>query len=350
MKQTPGKSQAAPMIVVALTTRMFWGLSLDIPYALNAIWMCPIVGLAIYLPFALSASQAGKLGNASPLDNLGSRAPKGMILALEVLFALILLWDGAATVRLAASSSNVIALSDVSVPVLSLPLAIVAGIVVLLGVEAEGNSARIWLKLAPVLLLIILIVQLRSYNVGWLTPILGDGIGNILSGGVYCAGAMALLSLPWFIAVPDRNDRSLLRYVAFAAAATNVMLISEQMLCPAQIKTTLTRAARIELVLSNGRLMLSPQLVVNILWYGSLLHLISTAATTAAAYLARALPRAPGWVWALLVFAVMLVLPGWDPMALRTYLQWVGLLFVVIGAALAILLIAAIPRKEERRA
>ena len=350
MKRMPGKSQAACMIAVALTTRMFWGLSLDIPFALNAVWMCPLVGLVIYLPLAFAADQMGKHGSGSPLDNLSHCVPGGIILAMELFFALLLLWDGAATVRLAASSSNVIALSDVSVPVLSLPLAIMAGIVTLLGIEAEGNSARIWLKLVPLLLLIIFIVQLRSYNAGWLTPILGDGVGSILDGSIYCAGAMALLSLPWLIAVPDRNDRGLLRYTAFAAAATSAMLISEQMLCPAQIRSALTRAARIELVLSNGRLMLSPQLVVNILWYGSLLHLISTQATSASAYLTRAFPGAPGWIWALAVFAVMLLLPGWNPMAMRTYLQWVGMLFVAIGVALALLLTAEILGKERKRA
>ncbi len=349
MKCAPGKSQAASMLVVALTTRMFWGLSLDVPYALNAVWMCPLVGLVLYLPLAFAISRAGALESGSPLDNLSHRAPRGMSLAVEIFFTSLLLWDYAATVRLTASSSNVIALSDVSVPVLTLPLAIVAGIAVLLGADAEGNSARIWLRLAPLLLLIVLIVQLRSYNAGWLTPVLGGGTASIVDGGIFCAGAMSLLSLPWIVAVPDRNDRGALRYVALAATASSVMLISEQMLCPLQIKNALTRVARIELVLSNGRLMLSPQLVVNILWYGSLLHQISTEAATASVYLSRVCPGAPVWCWSLLVFASSLVLPGWDPPALRAYLGWAGMLFVAIGLALALMMTAATLGKEERK-
>ena len=273
------------MIVVALSTRMFWGLSLDISCAVNAAWMCPILGFLLYLPFAFAVSRADALGNASPIDNLKPHVPRGLFAAISALFALLLMWDGAAAVRLAASSSNAIALSDVPVPVLALPLSIVAGTVVLLGAQAEGNSARIWLKLVPLLLIIIFLVQFKSYNIGWLAPILGDGPSGIIDGGIYCAGAMALLSLPWLISVPDRNDRGVLRYVAFAALATSVMLVSEQMLCPVQLKSALTRSARMELVLSNGRLMLSPQLVVNVLWYGSLLHLISAQASVAAIYL-----------------------------------------------------------------
>ena len=348
MKTTIGKSHAAPMIVVALSTRMFWGLSLDISCAVNAAWMCPILGFLLYLPFAFAVSRADALGNASPIDNLKPHVPRGLFAAISALFALLLMWDGAAAVRLAASSSNAIALSDIPVPVLALPLSIVAGTVVLLGAQAEGNSARIWLKLVPLLLIIIFLVQFKSYNIGWLTPILGDGPSGIIDGCIYCAGAMALLSLPWLISVPDRNDRGVLRYVAFAALATSVMLVSEQMLCPVQLKSALTRSARMELVLSNGRLMLSPQLVVNVLWYGSLLHLISAQASVAAIYLKRIFPGASKWMLAVIVAIVLLILPGWDPVALRVYLRWIGMLFIIIGLALAALLKAAIPGKEKK--
>ena len=350
MKQMPGRSIAAPMIAVSLATRMFWGLSIDFHYALNALWMCPLVGLALFAPLALAVDQSARLGNGSPLDNLSRTPPRPLVWALEGLFALMLLWDAAATVRLTASSSNVIALSNITVQVLSLPLVLAAFFIVLMGIEAEGLSARIWLKLLPVLFLVVLLVQLKSYNIGWLAPILGDGVESILSGGVYCAGCMALLTLPWLIAVPDRNSHGLFRYAALPALATALLLATQQMLYPVLINSIFTRAARIELVLANGRIMLSPQLVVNVLWYGCLLHQIAAEVTAASAYLTRIAPKAPLWVWAALTALVVLILPAWNPPPLIAYLQWAGLMFIIIGGMLSLLLLVTLVGKEGRSA
>lgn len=348
MKQAPGRSACAPLISVALATRMFWGLSIDYPYALNALWMCPLVGLVFALPLVFAIDRAGKLGNGSPLENLCGRAPRGAMAAFGALFALPLIWDAAASVRLTASSSNIIALNNATIFGLSLPLALCVFAVVLLGMEATGFSARIWLKFLPLLLLIVILVQLRSYNVAWLAPILGDGAASILDGGVYCAGCMALLSLPWMVAVPDRNCHSLLRYIAFPALATVALLVAQQMLCPVQLRSALTRAARIEFLLGNGRIHLSPQMAVNGLWYGSLLHLMSAESTAASAFLARAFPRVPTWVWAALIATLILVLVTWNPLWLKQYLQWMGVTFVSIAAVLALLMLLALTGKGGR--
>lgn len=350
MKQMPGRSVAAPMIAVSLAMRMFWGFSIDFHYALNALWMCPLVGLILFAPLAIAVDQSAHLGNGSPLDNLSHTPPRSLIKVFEALFALMLLWDAAATVRLTASSTNVIALGNITVPILSLPLVAAVFFVVLMGIEAEGLSARIWLKLLPALFLIVLLVQLKSYNIAWLTPILGSGVESILSGGVYCAGCMSLLTLPWLIAVPDRNSHGLFRYVALPALAASLLLATQQMLYPVLINSALTRAARIELVLANGRIMLSPQLVVNVLWFGCLLHQIATEATAASTYLMRVVPKAPLWVWAVLTAAIVLVLPVWNPAPLKVYLQCVGLMFIVIGGILSLLLLIPLIGKENRSA
>ena len=344
--RTPGRSAALPLIGAAMTMRMYWGLSLDFHYALNAIWLCPVLGLIIYLPFAFALRQAAGLGNSSPWENLSRRAPGGVMNAAAAGFALLLIYDAAATVQLMALSSNVLALNDVSPMLLILPLALVILCVVKLGMDALGNSARLWLRVLPVFVIVILIVQSKSYRFGWLTPVLGGGMPGIVSGGVYCAGCMALLTLAWLLALPDRRAGGLLPCAALSAAATALLMLSQQLLNPPMMGTVLNTAARIDLILNNGRMTLSPQIIVDVLWFGNMLYLISAEAVAAAEYVRMIAPKIPVWPLAAGVALVIGASAAQNGAWLRANPTVVCNLFAVIGAAFALLLLIAIFRRR----
>ena len=348
--RTPGRSAALPLIATAMIMRMYWGLSLNFPYPLNAIWLCPILGLIIYLPFALALRQAVMLGNSSPWENLAHRAPRPVILAAAILFALMLAYDAATAVRLTALSSNVLALNDVSPLLLILPLALVIFCAVKLGMDAMGNSARIWMRVLPIFLIVILIVQSKSYCFGWIAPILGGGLPSILSGGVYCAGCMVLLSLPWLLALPDRHRGGMLPYAALSAGAAALLMLSQQLLIPAMTGVELNTAARIDLILNNGRMTLSPQIILDVLWFGNMLYLISAEAVTAAEFLRMILPKIPIPALAAIAALAIGAAAVWNGALLRANAAVVCNLFALIGAALALLLLTAILGKRGRTA
>lgn len=348
MNYLPGRSAAAAMIPAALSMRLFTGMAVDFPYAANASWMCPLIGLILYLPFAFAVNQAAQLANSSPWDNLTSGLLPLPVKAIELSISIMLLYDATVHVRLLASSSNIIALGDVTVHLLIVPLGIVAAAVVLLGGDALGSSARIALRILPFFAVIMLAVQLRSYTVGWLTPLLGTGAGGILGGGMYCAGCMALLTLPWMVALPDRHHRGLLRCIAFPAIGASILLVLLHMGFPAMPNSGFTQAARIELVLSNGRMSLSPQFLLNLLWFGGLLYLFSTEMTAAAAFLHRICPALPVWILALLtsggVSAVAIFNPDW----LQQSSAMAGYAFPLLGAVFALLLTVALFRNKGK--
>ena len=344
--RTPGRSAAIPLIVTAMIMRIYWGLSLDFPYPFNAVWLCPIVGLIIYLPFAFALRQVAALGNSSPWENLSRRAPGPVMCVAAAGFALLLVYDAASAVHLMALSSNVLALNDVSPPLLILPLALVILCVVKLGADAMGNSARLWLRGLLVFIIVILIVQFKNYRIGWITPILGGGTASILSGGVYCAGCMALLSLPWFIALPDRHHGGLLPCVAVSAVAAALLMFTQQLLIPVMMGTPLNTAARIDLILNNGRMTLSPQIIVDVLWFGNMLYLISAESVAAAEYVRMILPKAP-----ILPLAALTALAVGA--AATQNAAWLGAnaavmcnLFAIIGAVFALMLLIAIFRRR----
>ena len=348
--RTPGRSAAIPLITTAMIMRMYWGLSLDFPFPLNASWLCPLVGLIIYLPFAFALRQTAMLGNSSPWENLSRRAPAPIMYAIGAGFALVLIYDAAATVHLTALSSNVLALNDVSPLLLILPLALVILCAVRLGADALGNSARLWLRVLPVFLVVILLVQFPNYRPGWITPILGGGAASILSGGVYCAGCMVLLSLPWLLALPDRYGGKLLPWAALSAVAAALLMLSQQLLIPTMTGTELNVAARIDLILNNGRMTLSPQIILDVLWFGNMLYLISLEAVTAAEFLRAILPKLPIWLLAAAVALAVGIAAVKNGAWLKANAAVVCNLFAIIGAALALILLIAIFRKRGQTA
>ena len=266
MKNIPGRSSAAWMIVLSLTIRLFRIAAVDFPDAGSAAWLCPLVGLLFALPLVLACSRAARLSSDSPISNLCSRCPAPAMCVVQLLLFALLLLDCASNMRLLAGTANVLALGSTPLPLLLLPLALLLGISVYLGADAAGSSALIFLRILPFLGAAVIAVQFSSYEPGWLTPALGSGIKEIAQCGLCCSGAIALLILPWFFSVPDRNKRSSpFLYLLFAALAASAMLALQQMLAPAQLSVPLSRSSRIELILSNGRTSLSIQMLMMLL-------------------------------------------------------------------------------------
>lgn len=346
MIKLPGRSAASALVAAGVGMRMFWGLTVDYPFAMNASWICPILGLLIFMPLVFSISQASKISSGSVWDNLTRNIPSGIIRLTAAIPAILLIYDAAVTVRLLASSSNLIALNDVTVHILIFPPMLVISIIVLLGGDAAGHSARIWLKTLPLFMLILLIVQAKGYRIGWITPILGGGIASIVNGSIYCAGCLALSSLMWVIAVPDRQKSSLYLCTCIPSLAVSALILVQHMSFPAMINIPFTRAARIELLLSNGRMSLSPQLLLDILWFGGLLQLISADVVIASAFLHESLKKVKKWVIATALSFATGLASIYNPSWLRSSAEFMQLVFPLVGGLFIILLLYTRMRKD----
>lgn len=346
MKYFSGRSASAALMAAAVSMRMFWGLTVEETAALNAAWMCPLLGFVIALPLLFAIHQASKTGQLSPWQNLSGDLPSALQKPFAALWALLLLYDAAAVLRMTAASSNIIALGDVTVHLLIVPLGITVAILILLGPAAAGNSARIALRILPLFLLILLIVQLNSYRIAWLTPLLGAGVRGIASGGVYCAGCLALMSLIWLPAFPDRNRKGIYRYMLFSCIGVSVLLLCFQMSFPVMPEEEFTRAARMELILSNGRMSLSPQFILNVLWYGGMLYLLAANALGAAVYLRILLNRLPLWLLAVSEALAISIVGIFNPDWLQNSAQASRVYFPLIGAAFALLMLLQWIRKR----
>lgn len=348
LQAAPGRSAAGAMLMICAAARLFWGLAADHPEVANAAWLCPIVGLLIYLPFALAMGRAAALGADSPWGNLANAAGP-LLHAAEAIFALLLIYDCALSMRLMANTANLLALSDRSLILLLLPLAALAAICVLLGAESMGSCARLWLRILPPLLLAVFLVQAKVYNPRWLTPFFGDGAADILGGGIYSAGCLALMSLTWMFALPDRNKKPLLLYIGIAALLAALMLAARQMLCPSLEGAALSRSSRIKLILSNGRAALGLQMPLAVLWYAALMQLIGTEAVTAACCLRRLLPRVPQWSFALAEGLLTIIAASSGATGAQVGRRLYPYLYAVLALLLALAMAAALRKRGGRK-
>ena len=338
MLKFPGRSSASAMVFAAAAMRIFYGMGTEHYAAYNAVWLCPIAGLVLFVPFGMAICRTGNMQNGSVWQYFCDRCPKAIMKLAAIVFSLMLIYDCALTARLTAATANFAALNNISILWLMLPLTAVIFVVVMLGPDAEGYSARIWLKLLPIFLASVAAVQFKKYNSSWLMPILGGGLPAIAQGGLLSGGWMAMLSLIWLVAVPDRKQNRPLRSGIYAAAAACVLLAALQMLCPAMVETNLSQMARVEIILSNNRVSHTLQMFLIMLWFVGMLHLISAEAAAAACFIQSLSLKLPKWTIALICSAAVSALAISDLVRDGISRKVYPLSFPAIGLVFALLM------------
>lgn len=348
MKFQPGRSATAPLILVSMAVRMFMGMVFTPVKASNAVWMCPIVGVVICLPLMWCTRCAASLGNGSVWENAACRLGGQVSAAVALLLGLYLSYDAAVVMRMLANTAGIVALGAMPDVFLTLPLVLLLICVLMLDSDSLGNSARIWLLALPILLVIMLAAQLKSFEPEWLLPLFGGGAGSIADGAVHCAGWMAGIALLWWISVPDRGKAGLVQVELAAAIAVAVLLALLSMLCPTLVDTQFTRVERLHLVLSNGRTPLSLQLILILLWYAGLLYLMCAEAFAAACYLRQAAPKLSGRMLVLLLSLYVGVIASTGLTEDSVVMQVSRYAYIGIAGILLVLMLAGFRKGGEK--
>ena len=102
--------------------------------------------------------------------------------------------------RVLCNTVRHVALAEASAISLLLPLLLAAMLCACFGGQAVGGAARVWLWVMPVLLVIAILLQLRSFRPAWLAPVLGPGTEMLATGTVSASGWLSLCPLVWLCA------------------------------------------------------------------------------------------------------------------------------------------------------
>lgn len=281
MKHVLSRSSASSGAGAAVLARLFYGLTVENPALQNGAWLAALVGLLLALPVLwLMLRQKNR--------------PKSVMLML--LFLLLL--DVAAAMECTAYSESCLAFAHVATVILMLPLALVALRCAWLGGEALGASARVLLWTMPALALLVVLPLFPYYHPAWIAPLLGEGPAQALRLGVRAAGWIATLAGAAILLCgePPRFFRVCATMTTATLAAVMLMLL-RLMMAPSPGVSTLSRAVRIDALLTNGRAPLYLQLPMIVVWFMAMLHLLCFECAACAALLACLLPKLPRWAY-----------------------------------------------------
>lgn len=340
MKRTMDQGAASAILFSSIFARLFWGMAVDGPIVHVTAWICPLAGLLLFLPIALIGRNSLSSDTDTPWKMLERRCPAFVLKGLALLIAFCFLLDCAAVVRMLAGTANLISMDKIPLFYLILPLGLFIAASIHLGSPAAGNCARLWNRLLPLLAAVVLAGHLRSYNPSWLVPLLGSGPESILKGGVYCASAIALLSLQWLLASPTGGKGKAFTAISVAVLASSLQLAALQMLSPALTGQVLNRSMRMQLILSNGRTATPLQILLMLLCYGGLLQLLASEATACAGFLSQILPKLPAWALPISVSASVVVLASLSYRIIEGYTHVFIRYFPAIGILVLILMIS----------
>lgn len=306
MSKNCGKSAAAPLITLAISMRLVWLLSIEYTQASNAAWLCPLIGFIMYLPVVFAIKLISK-ENSSGNERIFIKH-KAADVFLSAIIASALIIDASSCIRLLSNTANIMALGEVPLWLLALPIGLLIFFCCKIGMEAGGFSARIWIRIAIPLIAIMIFVQFGEYRPSWLMPVFGGGFSALMDGAWRCAGVISLLSLPWIFCVEDKNHSAPVRFAIWGTLSASAVLALLAMLAPPLIHTAQSSTARIEILLSNGRVHLMLQLITVVLWFGGLLHLLNMLCSSADTLLSTVAPEAPRCLLpALIAFTATLI-------------------------------------------
>ncbi len=337
--------------VVAATARVFFGVAVDLPELYGAGWLAALLGALLLLPSALAADFLSRREHRLPLEALRSRFGQPACAIVCAAGGLCLLLDAACVAVGAAGSAGYIALRDRSFRLLlALPL-LAAWIAASSGGEALGGSARIWVRLAPWFAVPVLLIQFSGYRLGYLFPLLGEGVPSLMRGGLRCAGWYAVLLPAWLVSRPGERVRPcrVSLQLAASAIAACVLLLMYSMENP-PVQTVLhTRAFQINAVITNGRFPTSLQLPIIALWFIGMAHLLALDLFIPARLLRRCLPAVPAPALTLGCSAAAYILAALGLAERETALALADLIYPGLWLALILLLPAGILRKGGRK-
>ena len=189
---------AAPLIALAVSMRIVFGVVIDMPRLYCAGWLSALLGGALALPMVFAVQRLRDVCGEAPLE---TNAP--LPRAVSAIFAILSALDGAAVMRGAAHTAGYLSLRTTSLTLLLVPQLLLCLWALKENGAAVGSAARVWWWILPWLLLIVILLEGSRYRFAWLTPLLGSGVSDILDGAVRTAGWMSLM-LP--IALCSRRE------------------------------------------------------------------------------------------------------------------------------------------------
>lgn len=275
---------AVSALRLSIAVRLVYDLALDCENAGNGAWLSALLGGLLALPALVMYRD---ILASSLRDRRAALAP--------ILLLLCALIDGAGVLSGIARSAAYLSPRPVSEALMLLPVALAVIWCVSRRGDAPGDSAALWTRAIPLLLIVIVSLQLRCLNPRWLNPAFSEGFAAIQECALRAAGDIAALSGLWLLTDPQQDGPQSRRDILVApmagVAAALPLLILHCMMTPPVVNGGASWLNRLDALLTNGRAPLYLQLPMIAVWLMSLAHLAACEGLLATGVLRRLMPH-----------------------------------------------------------
>lgn len=340
MKFKINSSAAAALGTLAAIARIFYGVTIDSVTSDQTGFLSVLLGGLIALPLAWIVRRSER-NHAFP-ECLPVIVRKSMSFVLCIVFCI----DTAIVSAEIAHSAGYAALERRSRLYLSLPHLLLCFWCLSLNGNAIGSAARLWRKLLAALLLIVVVLERKEYQLGWLFPIMGNGFSSLLTSALRVAGWLSTIPVLYLIAKPecpqDTKRFSPLCALAISTIIASALVLLRQMMTPSQwSEAAQSQSFQLDTLLSNGRAPLSLQLPMFTLWFISMLFSLLNNTLISASMLQQLLPSFGHRLCAAIVLLSALALSTLGGLTQTFILSFCNCLFpilaiIVVGCAIFI--------------
>ena len=332
LKLSISRSASIPAAFVGTVVRIFLDFALDGGTVHNGAWIAALLSALPAIPYLLCL-------DAVQSNRKASEPLRIMLLSVTAL-------DTGHMLSICARAAGSLTLDYVPVQFVALPLSLAVLWCVWRNGDAVGYAALLWVRVFPVLLLLVVALQMRHYNPRWLFPLLGNGFRDITRGAARASGWFIPATTIYFAAESPGDmpvKRPLIVWLFFAPAVVALLLLPRLMMAPTCLYE-LTWEARLDALLTNGRAPLYLQLPMILVFFISILYLLACECFATSVLLQQLLPALGGHLCAAVVTIACtgLALSGFTVAAVDFIAPW-----VYVAVAVPVALSALLQRTPE---
>ena len=261
---TINRRSCAALAYLSIGARMLFAVQIDSPELLNAGWISVILSGILTLPVVLCMDYIERVRHTSAVDHLSS--VWGRIYCAVV--ALFMVYETGNGISILASSASYMSLTDTLHPVLICVCALVCVLGCTAGVQAVAGTAIISARLLGAVIVIAFLIQLNSFNIRWMTPVLGPGLPTITSFVPGLCGMMTTFIPIWLLKEHDETKPNpLTKMLVVTVVLLVALVVLFGMLMPPMQSGPISRLFNLDRLLSNGRTPQTLQILTVPIWY-----------------------------------------------------------------------------------
>lgn len=291
---TAGRREIGTLTGMAIGFRAFLAAVLDGSGLMNSTWLALLTGGALALPAVGAMALVRRFrpkeeGGQAICSTVGRRAAA----CLYALWLVLLIYDGAASLRLLCSTVRYVAMPESNRVLIMLAAASASTAAVALGTDAAAGGAVLWKKLMAVLIVLIVLAQARYFRPAWITPVLGPGGAALLKGAVPLGGIFSMAACGWLMMEPDQDEKggALVSTVGISMLTAAALAAAFAMITPLMQQEPELRSFRLGRLLGNARSGLSLELPYVTLLFGGMLTMLTYELAAAVRVLELLAPR-----------------------------------------------------------